>query len=726
MSLYYTLNSECIVLYLKQISFYSLVLFWLAMILGILIIVSLLIAVFVMRKYIARAIQKGVFVTTLDDDDDNDNDNDIENDDESSKVLVFFVDACSNCDILRRLARGCIELPASLRQNAAKIVVHVFARADVEADSLFERYFSGKSYVRWNRTDVSSVSIGDAMTGALCSMDSLQIWSRRENARNWLMVIGGDTGDDVLDDVVSTLRNHARVRHIEYNVNVLDVLRVGDGGAGDDGGSYPLLLTLIGTVVEIAAEAIYVLDPTDGKPTPLAEATDESYDGAFIVDELANVVGRYDRRAPGRIGIFQDNELEAMVNDDGDDDDDDNDNGCADLNVAYFLSDHGYGHGARSSCVIEHLLDRGARVAVCTGATLLPFLGAKVRDFERAHVVAVEPRIDVGVYQVDALEIDVARTGSELDALFGDSIALEQRVRSVAERLERWLGGAGGKRFVVVFDVPMLAALVAVHMGAPSVAVSNFDWQWLYGTLGLDAIATRFGDGYASTDALLRLPYASDKASMAGFPIDESRKFDVPAWLAPRCERPQQDTRAALGLDASAKLMLLSFGGHRFPIDDAVDHWHSGVPEHWQVVLIARADNGLAPLLDDQERLPANVRVLAQQRLDDAGVKYSDLVAACDTLVAKTGYGIVAEACVNRVPFIYCDRSNFAEHADLVRALHLNVPSACAELHDIVNLRASLFATADTLHASIDTFEAELDNNNGEHFIVEFLLNRYT
>ena len=48
---------------------------------------------------------------------------------------------------------------------------------------------------------------------------------------------------------------------------------------------------------------------------------------------------------------------------------------------------------------------------------------------------------------------------------------------------------------------------------------------------------------------------------------------------------------------------------------------------------------------------------------------YVDLLAACDVVVTKPGYGIVADLIANRVPALYVSRGGFREEPVLVHAL---------------------------------------------------------
>jgi hypothetical protein len=61
---------------------------------------------------------------------------------------------------------------------------------------------------------------------------------------------------------------------------------------------------------------------------------------------------------------------------------------------------------------------------------------------------------------------------------------------------------------------------------------------------------------------------------------------------------------------------------------------------------------------------PANVLVLHETPAD-----YVSLLAACDVVVTKPGYGIVADTLANRGAMLYTERGPFREYDVLVRAL---------------------------------------------------------
>jgi UDP:flavonoid glycosyltransferase YjiC (YdhE family) len=54
----------------------------------------------------------------------------------------------------------------------------------------------------------------------------------------------------------------------------------------------------------------------------------------------------------------------------------------------------------------------------------------------------------------------------------------------------------------------------------------------------------------------------------------------------------------------------------------------------------------------------------------DDTVPYHDLLAACDVVIMKPGYGTVADCLANRVPMVYATRPGFEEERVLIAAMH--------------------------------------------------------
>ena len=137
--------------------------------------------------------------------------------------------------------------------------------------------------------------------------------------------------------------------------------------------------------------------------------------------------------------------------------------------------------------------------------------------------------------------------------------------------------------------------------------------------------------------------------------------------------------------DASSfkKLMLLSFGGHAFPIED-ITEWH--IPHDWIVVIVSDSLRDV--------RAPGTL-ILDQQFLTSHELKYIDLVSGCDVTVLKTGYGIVSEVILHARPALYVDRPAWREHESLVKALHGHTSADYIPFKEVMIASLELFRRAD-------------------------------
>ena len=317
--------------------------------------------------------------------------------------------------------------------------------------------------------------------------------------------------------------------------------------------------------------------------------------------------------------------------------------------VVFYVSGHGFGHASRDIEVINalHRREPGVRLIVRTSARRWLFdltLEAPV-DFHEAEC-------DTGVVQIDSLRLDSAATIARAAAFYDGWPALVAReaqfLRDAAARL-------------VVADIPPLGCAAAHAVGVPAIALSNFTWDWIYEAYtprGPDApqFLSTIRHAYRTARRTLRLPMYGGFAAM-----DPSTITDIPL-VARRARRAPADTRSALALPPDLALVLLSFGGYGLE-DIRVEGLHlSGYG------VVATGEIGIRP-----PRVPpaglTPVFMIDEPALYRAGFRYEDLVAACDVVVSKPGYGIVAECAANGVALLYTSRGPFAEYDVLVEAL---------------------------------------------------------
>jgi hypothetical protein len=317
--------------------------------------------------------------------------------------------------------------------------------------------------------------------------------------------------------------------------------------------------------------------------------------------------------------------------------------------VCFVVTAHGYGHASRQMEVIRTLLNGrpDARAVVLTAApdaVFRDYLGAAPDVAARALVVPFHA--DVGVVQRDGLAMDHEATLRELGRRFGDAGCDGGRAEA-----ELAAALAVHRPAAVVADVPPVAFAAAARLGVPSVAVGNFDWAWIYGTY-----AER-EPGFAPYARLCERWQALATAAVhlePGPPLVGFRGVVDAAPVARRLLVDAAAVRARLGVPAGERAVLVSFGG--FGLGDAARR----IPRIAGVTWI------LAPPMGDLGR--ADARFVPD-------LPYLGLIAACDAVLTKPGYGIVCEAARQRTRLLYTDRGDFPEYAWLVRWMTENAPA---------------------------------------------------
>jgi hypothetical protein len=308
--------------------------------------------------------------------------------------------------------------------------------------------------------------------------------------------------------------------------------------------------------------------------------------------------------------------------------------------VALAVSGHGFGHAVRSAEVARALLNIGVRVKVRTDAPAWLFPAQVER------LPSPGWPLDIGVAQHDGLDLDVDETRRRWTAFARD-------FHTRAEVEARLLVEHGVE--VLLGDIPPLAFAAASQARIPSAALGNFGWDWIYAVWpDFESIIGRVQAGYRQADVLLRLPlHSTDADAFPAFGVVE----DVPL-IARRAARPRHAVRTEIGLSQDARVVLLSFGGFNARGLDvrALGEW-----TRYVFVLTP-------PLSATAAELPQNAVALTENPAD-----YVSLLNACDAVVTKPGYGIVADCVANRVAMLYTDRGPFREYDVLARAL----PTLC-------------------------------------------------
>lgn len=294
------------------------------------------------------------------------------------------------------------------------------------------------------------------------------------------------------------------------------------------------------------------------------------------------------------------------------------------------ISGHGYGHVAQTAPILNRL------------HRLMPQLRITVRS--AVHATHLHSRIhapfehlpshgDIGMLMSSALDVRVEDSRAAYREFHAD---WQARVDDEAGLL-RGLGAD-----MVLSNVGYLPLAGAQRAGIPNAALCSLNWHDIYRHYcGEDDIDRQIHASYAHADAFLR--------ATPGMAMNDLPNLLPVSPIADIGTNRRDELDKLLRLSREERLVLVSLGGisSRLPMErwPRIDGVRWLVQESWQV------DHPDAVVL---ESLPLG---------------FGDLLASCDALLCKPGYGSFVEAPCSEVPILYVGRPDWPESPALIEWL---------------------------------------------------------
>ncbi|MDZ7843144.1 MAG: hypothetical protein U5R46_20350 [Gammaproteobacteria bacterium] len=321
------------------------------------------------------------------------------------------------------------------------------------------------------------------------------------------------------------------------------------------------------------------------------------------------------------------------------------------------ISAHGFGHMAISAPVLDRLceLDPECRITV-SSSVAEDVLQSRIRcPFE-----LVPDPLDFGLRMNRDLSVDVAATVCAYREIHAD---WEGQVRRRAE----WLLDS---RFdLVLANISCLNIAAAHRAGIPSIALAPLNWADLYRYFAPDtpasaAVFTQMRDAYNRSRVFL--------APRPCMPMPNFHNVEVIEPIAQVGRGHSGMLRELFGLEASTKLLLLALGGQE------ADFRSEDLPVVPGTCWIADEKWGL----DRDDILPSS----------GTGLTFPDLLASCDVLVGKPGYGAFVEAACLGKPVVYMPRPGWPEETCLIEWLERHLPCRESPRGDSAALESAIRA----------------------------------
>jgi len=315
-------------------------------------------------------------------------------------------------------------------------------------------------------------------------------------------------------------------------------------------------------------------------------------------------------------------------------------------NTAWYISGHGFGHAARAAEVLRVL------------SSTEPGLTFHVRTTAPSHFFSVPPEtvlrvesvsVDSGVVERDPLHVDPALTLERAASFVADKDRIIRRELAFVKEQ---------KISLIVGDMPYLVGDIAQAAGLPCVAIGNFSWDWIYEPFVTDLPAYRFLTdtiqcSYKKISRLLMLPFSDQHALKSLF----SSVTDVPL-LARRSRRVPEEIMHDLRLDPSDPRPVVLIG------------MRGGLPPDRLASAARVAKDWL--FLTSEVNLPSTEENVYPLVFSPA-LRFVDVLKACTVVIAKLGYGIVADSTVNGARLLFVPRSGFREDEILEREAPRNL-----------------------------------------------------
>lgn len=308
------------------------------------------------------------------------------------------------------------------------------------------------------------------------------------------------------------------------------------------------------------------------------------------------------------------------------------------MNIAYFISSHGFGHASRAIAIMEALSEKDPDIHfdVYTGTQEWLFRDAGLRNFT-FHPGAV----DVGLVQLTPMEHDLPRS---VETIRNYLNSIPERSEFLASELLK------NETDAVICDISPLGIISGKKAGLSVFLFENFTWDWIYELYEEECPEFR------EIDARLKEIFVQADYRMQSEPLcDPLPTADI---LIPPVSRKPHHTaaefRKSLNIPDSHHIGLISMGGIPENLEFAVN---SHIPD--ELTLLLPGTFGKTEKIGNKILLPHHSEYY-----------HPDMVRAADFVIGKAGYSTIAEVCNAGAAYGFISRPNFRESdvtADFLR-----------------------------------------------------------
>ncbi len=293
------------------------------------------------------------------------------------------------------------------------------------------------------------------------------------------------------------------------------------------------------------------------------------------------------------------------------------------LELACFVSPHGFGHATRTIALLQALQNRIPGLTANLFTTVPPSLFQSSGIDHSYHPLST----DVGLVQRDAFTEDRVQTQAKLAELLPFAPSLINRAAELCRSCQ-----------LIVCDISCLGIEVGKVVTIPTLLIENFTWDWIYSQMGQDS-------GLEPYIELLAESYGKADFRIQTEPVCTRIACDLNcAPLARRWITPPDEIRAEVTA-GERKIVLISMGG----VALEMAFW-AEMQKHQEYLFLV-AGQSRDGLLED------NIGLIGT----NSALYHPDLINAADLLICKSGYSTIAECQQTATPVCCVTREDFAE-----------------------------------------------------------------
>jgi hypothetical protein len=324
------------------------------------------------------------------------------------------------------------------------------------------------------------------------------------------------------------------------------------------------------------------------------------------------------------------------------------------------ISYHGFGHISQTAPVVNALaqLVPGLRVTVRTAAPI-----AILQQRFQCAFTHLPVALDFGMVMTSAVDVQKDKSAAAYREFHADWEAQVQREALAMRALSPDL---------LLANIPYLSLAAARLAGIPAVAMCSLNWADIYQHYCGEA-------GDSEIHAQMLAAYNSAVCFLQPQPSMPMRNFHNTRRLSPIAKEASNQRAmidGQLPSAATGKLVLVAMGGMEFRLPMEV--WPRMAGVHW-----------LVPAAWGIEREDISA-------FEALGLPFSEVLASCDAVLTKPGYGTFTEAACAGVPVLYAARRDWPEEPHLVQWLRqydacLEVARSELETGDLADLLQRLW-----------------------------------